>query len=111
MQSLLLLPLSLLLLGFLVPLRKELLQQRRELLVRLGRVAMDPELYVRGAVRQSRHVYLRGGFSNATHVLLEVVVTGKELLAGRPLALEGCKRTVRRNKTASACRIGHRNPV
>lgn len=46
MQSLLLLPLSLLLLGFLVSLRKELLQQRRKLLVRLGRVAMDPELYI-----------------------------------------------------------------
>lgn len=48
MQSLLFLPLSLLLLGFLVPLRKEFLQQGRKLFVRLGRVAMDPELYTRG---------------------------------------------------------------
>lgn len=99
MQSLLLLPLSLLLLGFLVPLRKELLQQGRELFVRLGRVAMDPELYIRrrrGSSVAPHASSISGRFLNAkTHVLLEVVVPGKELLAGRPLTLEGCKRVAK----------------
>lgn len=54
MQSLLRLPLSLLLLGVLVPLRKELLQQGREVFVRLGRVAVDPELYIRNVDPSAR---------------------------------------------------------